>query len=153
MAKIINFDMDGTLADLYAVPNWLEKLRNYDIDPYVHATPLLSLSRLARYIHKVQDMGYEVNILSWLSKDPDPDYGEAVKYAKMGWLQQHLPSVKFDHIFILPYGVPKENISEGILFDDELPNREKWNEADEQNHAYDETVVFDVLKIIAAGEL
>ena len=33
MLKMICFDMDGTIADLYAVPNWLEKLRAYDASP------------------------------------------------------------------------------------------------------------------------
>lgn len=151
--KIINFDMDGTIADLYAVENWLPKLRAYDSTPYSEAAPLVHLSTLARYIHIAQDMGWEVNILSWLSKDPNPDYGVAVTFAKMGWLQRRLPSVTFDHIYIVPYGMPKQNLSRGILFDDELPNRVAWNNADENNHAYDETAIFDVLKLIAAGEL
>lgn len=28
--KAIYFDMDGTIANLYGVPNWLEGLRNFD---------------------------------------------------------------------------------------------------------------------------
>lgn len=31
--KMICFDMDGTIADLYAVPNWLDKLRAEDASP------------------------------------------------------------------------------------------------------------------------
>ena len=34
MPKMICFDMDGTIADLYAVPGWLEKLRAEDATPY-----------------------------------------------------------------------------------------------------------------------
>ena len=30
----INFDMDGTIADLYGVENWLEYLINGDAFPY-----------------------------------------------------------------------------------------------------------------------
>ena len=151
--KIINFDMDGTIADLYAVENWLPKLRAYDASPYKDAAPLVHLSTLARYIHKAQNLGWQVNIVSWLSKDPDPDYGVAVTLAKMAWLAEHLPSVRFDNLIIVPYGIPKHNLSAGILFDDELPNRTAWNEADENNHAYDESTIFEVLKMIAAGEL
>lgn len=153
MAKIINFDMDGTLDDLYGVENWLPKLRAFDPTPYTDAIPCLQLSLLARYIHKVQARGYTVNIVSWLSKDPDPAYGEAVTAAKMAWLKKHLPSVDFDNIIIVPYGVPKHTLSTGILFDDEQQNRIAWNDADEDNHAYDETCIFQVLKLIAAGEL
>ena len=68
-------------------------------------------------------------------------------------LKKHLPSVTFDDIIIVPYGVPKHTLSAGILFDDEQPNRIAWNDADEDNHAYDETTIFEVLKMIAAGEL
>ena len=35
--KQIWFDMDGTLADLYGVENWLEKLRASDPSPYAEA--------------------------------------------------------------------------------------------------------------------
>ena len=42
------FDMDGTIADLYADPNWLPKLRAYDPTPYINAKPLVNMSRLAR---------------------------------------------------------------------------------------------------------
>ena len=30
MSKVIMFDMDGTVYDLYGVDNWLEKLENSD---------------------------------------------------------------------------------------------------------------------------
>ena len=153
MAKIINFDMDGTLDDLYGVENWLDKLRARDSSPYDDAVPLVHLSTIARYIHKAQHNGYTVNIISWLSKDSDPLYDMEVRYAKCGWLKKHLPSVDFDNIIIVPYGVPKHTLSTGILFDDEQQNRIAWNDADEDNHAYDETCILDVLKLIAAGEL
>ena len=32
--KMICFDMDGTIADLYAVENWLPMLRAFDPTPY-----------------------------------------------------------------------------------------------------------------------
>ena len=37
MLKMICFDMDGTIADLYGVDGWLEKLRAYDATPYLTA--------------------------------------------------------------------------------------------------------------------
>ena len=83
MAKIINFDMDGTLDDLYGVEDWLPKLRAFDPTPYADAIPCLRLSLLARYIHKAQERGYAVNIVSWLSKEPDDAYDAAVTAAKM----------------------------------------------------------------------
>lgn len=44
--KII-WDMDGTIADLYNVPNWLQKVRTYDVTPYAEAAPMWDMVRLA----------------------------------------------------------------------------------------------------------
>ena len=35
----INFDMDGTIADLYGVKNWLSYLEAEDTTPYAIANP------------------------------------------------------------------------------------------------------------------
>ena len=127
------FDMDGTIADLYAVENWLPKLRAYDASPYADAAPLLRLCDLARTLHKLQRAGYTIGIISWLSKDPDPAYGEAVIAAKQVWLHQHLPSVRWDYIEISSYGTPKSIIAhiqpDDLLFDDEMQNIEEWEKA------------------------
>ena len=64
----INFDMDGTIADLYGVDNWLEYLINENPYPYEYAEPLLRLSALARKLNALQRNGYDLAIISWLSK-------------------------------------------------------------------------------------
>ena len=87
MIKTLNFDMDGTLANTYAVTNWLEKLRAYDTTPYEDAEPMLNLSTLARYLNKARRNGWTVNIVSWLSKETNPAYDEAVTKAKIDWLE------------------------------------------------------------------
>lgn len=128
--KAIYFDMDGTIANLYAVPNWLPKLRAYDPSPYMDAVPMVHLATLARVLNRLQREGYTLGVVSWLSKDPDPAYGELVSEAKREWLAKHLPSVKWDEIVIVPYGTPKSSVvsmNGGILFDDEAPNREAWD--------------------------
>ena len=148
MIKVINLDMDGTIADLYSVENWLPKLRAYDASPYKEAAPLVRLSTLAYYLNKARQNGWQINIVSWLSKDSTPTYGEAVATAKIDWLRTHLPSVHFDAIVIVPYGTPKHELAQGILFDDEKPNRDKWNAANRSNKAYDVDNIFGVLKEI-----
>ena len=136
------FDMDGTIADLYAVEDWLPKLRAYDSSPYRDAAPMIHLSTLARLLNRLQRQGYEIGIISWLSKDPDPAYGADVTLAKIKWLKKHLASVNWDHINIVPYGTPKHEIcGEGILFDDEERNRENWGE-----NAYAPCEILNVLK-------
>lgn len=135
------FDMDGTIVDLYGVPNWLPMLRAYSPEPYMAAKPLVNLSRLARYLNRLQKMGYEIGIISWLSKDPNPYYGALVTMAKHLWLEMHLPSVKWDTIHIVPYGINKwETCGDGILFDDEDKNRAAWG-----GEAYEPNEIFTIL--------
>ena len=143
MKKMIWFDMDGTIADLYAVEDWLPKLRSYDASPYAEAEVLLNMSLLARLLNKVQAIGYGIGIISWLSRNPTPEYDKAVTEAKLGWLEQHLKSVHFDEIHIVSSGIPKFNFmetEEDILFDDEEPNRENW-----KGEAYEPDEIFSVL--------
>lgn len=33
-------DMDGTIANLYHYPNWLERIRAHDASPYREAKPM-----------------------------------------------------------------------------------------------------------------
>ena len=125
----INFDMDGTIADLYGVENWLEYLIAENTFPYANARPLLNLSHLARKLNELQRMGYNLAVISWLSKSGTEAYNEAVTEVKMAWLRKHLPSVNCNEIHIVPYGTPKQNFcktAKDILFDDEERNRENW---------------------------
>lgn len=141
MEKKIWFDMDGTIANLYGDPNWLEKIRAYDASPYANAIPLLNMSLLARYLNRLQKQGYQIGIVSWLSKEPTAEYDRLVIEAKKTWLAKHLASVHFDTIDIIAYGTPKGNGRSGILFDDELPNRIQWGEG-----AYDVHNILEILK-------
>lgn len=131
MDKVIYFDMDGTLADLYNVPQWLDKLIAEDATPYQVAKPMLNLSRLARLLNRLQRAGFSLGIISWGSKDSTAEYLNKVIEAKCEWLSKHLPSVKWDEIHIVNYGTDKSSVcraQNGILFDDEQRNLEAWNE-------------------------
>jgi hypothetical protein len=138
--------MDGTLADLYGVDGWLDNLIAKETRPYDEAKPLLNLSLLARYLNRLQRMGYKIGIISWLAKNSNIQFDEAVTVSKMKWLNKHLASVQFDEINIVPYGTPKSNFSNessDILFDDEAPNREAWN-----GTAYTEKFIIETLKAL-----
>ena len=142
----INFDMDGTIADLYANPNWLPMLRAFDPTPYATAKPLLRLNTLARKLNELQKQGYELAVISWLSKESNPAYDEAVTATKLAWLAEHLPSVHWDRITIIPYGTPKENNCHtplDILFYDEERNRNNWT-----GRAYDVKNIMEILREI-----
>lgn len=140
----ICFDLDGTIVDLYGVDNWLSKLKTENPLPYIQALPLVRLCTLARQLNKLQTMGATICIISWLSKNSSTEYKQAVTQAKIDWLTQHMPSVNFDEINIIPYGTPKEIFCESpydILFDDEEENRNNWN-----GIAYDEKNILKILK-------
>ena len=144
MTKAIYFDMDGTIADLYAVNGWLDMLSSYDATPYEIAKPLVRLSTLARLLNRLQREGYILGLVSWLSQEPTPEYDKAVINAKLEWLEAHMPSVEWDEIKIVPHGIPKQKVVDnpfGILFDDEKQNRENWS-----GTAYDAHNIIEILK-------
>lgn len=145
MNKTLYFDMDGTIADLYAVEDWLPKLRSADETPYEEAVPMLTMNLFANLLNRLkEEQGYKIGIVSWLAKNSDEDYDARVTKAKMTWLDNHLHSVEFDEIHIVKYGTPKHEIVDnplGILFDDEEKNRENW-----LGTAYDVDNIIEVLK-------
>ena len=147
MTKAIYFDMDGTIANFYGVENWLEYLLNEDVTPYAIAKPLIRFSALARVLNRLQKDGWHIGIVSWLSKNGTKNYNRKVTETKIEWLAKHMPSVHFDEIKIVEYGTPKStvvNLPNGILFDDEEPNRKNW-----KGVAYDERKIMEVLKAVA----
>ena len=79
----IFFDMDGTIANLYGVENWLDFLRAEEVIPYKEAMPMVNMSQLARLLNRLQAKGYEIGIISWTSKNGTDEYNEAVKKTKL----------------------------------------------------------------------
>ena len=129
MTKAIYFDMDGTIANLYGIENWLEMLIAEDETPYVEAKTMVRMSNLARLLNRLQTKGYVIGIVSWLAKNGTNDYNAKVTNAKKEWLHKHLTSVHFDEIHIVEYGTKKTSFrssSDDILFDDETGNLMEW---------------------------
>ena len=126
--RTIYFDMDGTIADLYSVNDWLAKLLNSDPTPYAEAKPLINMKDLSSLLKDLQYMGIRIGIVSWLAKNSTKEYDKAVRAAKRKWLKENIDIV-FDEIHIVKYGTRKDYIVRdkmGILFDDELNNRKNW---------------------------
>ena len=144
MTTTIFFDMDGTIADLYGVENWLDYLIASDALPYEIAKPLIRLNALARILNRLQKQGYKVGVISWLAKNSNTAYDEKVIRAKKEWLKKHLASVNFDEIHIVKYGTPKQTFAKtenDILFDDEEKNRNDWT-----GKAFDVNEIIEILK-------
>ena len=142
MKKEIWFDMDGTIANLYAVEGWLDYLLNEDVLPYAEAAVMLNFSLFARLLNKLQANGWKLGIISWTSKRGSEKYNIAVELTKRAWLAKHLPSVEWDEIKVVRYGTNKYiECGGGILFDDEEGNREAW-----QDKAYEPSQILEILK-------
>lgn len=144
MTATIFFDMDGTIADLYGVENWLDYLIASDTLPYAVAKPLLKFNSLARVLNRLQREGYRIGVISWLSKSGTEEYNNAVAETKKNWLKKHLASVHFNEINIVKYGTPKQMFARtenDILFDDEEKNRNNWT-----GKAFDVDAILEILK-------
>ena len=139
----INFDLDGTIADLYGVENWLNQIIAEDTAPYENAQPLVKFTELTRQLNRLQKNGYEIAVITWLARGATAQYNNAVANAKREWLARYLPNVHWNEITIVPYGTPKENYCNNpldVLFDDEEPNRNNWT-----GRAYDVQNIVEIL--------
>ena len=121
------FDMDGTIADLYGVEGWLDSLMARDTRPYEVAAPMIDTLALGAFLNDVKANGHEIGIISWTSKGGSDEYNARVATAKREWLARNLPTVTWNTIKVVAYGTNKRTAcGDGILFDDEEPNREAW---------------------------
>lgn len=131
MVKAVYLDMDGTIADLFGVPDWLHYLRELeDTYPYEVAAPMHDMMLLDDMLRLLEDCGVTVGVVSWGSKDGSPAYLKAVRQAKRAWLRKHLPSVREVHV--VPYGEPKHHSAsvkrDAVLVDDNASVRAKWDD-------------------------
>ena len=138
------FDMDGTIADLYGVTDWLPAIIARETRPYEIAKGIGNLALIARLLNKVQKNGHEIGIISWTAKNAPADYNARVATAKREWLARHLKSVKWNEIKVVEYGTNKRTAcGAGILFDDEEPNRKTWGAG-----AHEPAEIVEVLKAL-----
>lgn len=130
MTKMICFDMDGTLADLYSVPNWLEKLRNNDASPYYDAVPMWNMEKLRIVLDVLVAQGWEVRVISWLAKDSSEAYKQAVRTAKLDWLKFY--GFPYQKAHLVAYGTTKADCvrkvaDAAILVDDNTKICDGWH--------------------------
>lgn len=127
--KMICFDMDGTIADLYAVKNWEPMLRAENPLPYEIAEPMWDMEILGNVCRQLQKEGWEIRIITWLSKDSPESYKMAVREAKMQWLKKY--NFPMDKTHMVAYGTTKANTvrnatDNAILIDDNDKVRQGW---------------------------
>lgn len=136
MNKILVFDMDGTIADLYGVADWLNFVRSEDPEPYVVAKPMYKMENLANLLNQLKVQGWEIVVTSWLAKGSSKRYDKEVRRAKREWLEKN--NFPFDEIHLVKYGTTKANCTRRkggyqILVDDNEKIRKGWHLGDTIN--------------------
>lgn len=146
MTKTLVFDMDGTIADLYAVTDWLENIIAENVRPYAIAEPMYNMNKLVNVINRLKENGWRVAIVSWTSKYGSKEYNKAVRKVKKEWLDRY--NFPYDELHVIKYGTPKSYCMKKtggfqILFDDEEPNRKAWRNGSTVNANED---IYKILK-------
>lgn len=130
MKKMLVFDMDGTLANLYGVENWLEKLRAEDVSPYIEAEPLWDMQVLNYILALLQEKGYIIAVTSWLGMKATKEYKCQTAQAKREWLDRY--NFPYNELHFVQYGTTKANCTRHkadfqILIDDNDKVRAGWS--------------------------
>ena len=149
MNKVIYFDMDGTIANLYAVEGWLDMLRNFEPYPYLEAAPMCDMFKLVKVLNTLKAKGYTIGVITWLSKEGTKEYDKEVRAMKRLWLEAHGLWACMDEVHMVKYGTPKHRVAkirQGILIDDNSAVREAWENYG--GETIDPTAV-DILEVLA----
>ena len=115
--RMIVWDMDGTMADLYGVDGWFEMLENENPLPYEIAKPMWDMERLVNVIRGLQDFGIEQRIVTWLSMNSSEEYKTETRRAKREWLDEF--GFPYDHFHGVQFGATKADSVRKFLADDE----------------------------------
>jgi hypothetical protein len=130
--KVLVLDMDGTIADLYGVKDWLKDLRNENARPYIEAKPMYDMDILNDILLALKNYGWHIVVTSWLSKGSSKVYDDKVRAAKREWLAKH--NFPYDEIHLVKYGTNKASCTRKyryggyqILVDDNEKIRQGWH--------------------------
>ena len=126
MSKLVYFDMDGTISDLYGVSNIFNRLDSLDASVYYEAKPINKYIDMLKEFH---NMGYKVIILSCLGMISEKQFDIDTINNKNKWLDEYVGDKYIDERIYLPYTKHKEQyIAEyGILVDDDDKVLMNWN--------------------------
>lgn len=136
MQKTLVFDMDGTIADLYGVENWLNDLKAENPRPYEVAKPIYDMFILNTLLAIFKTKGWHIVVTTWLAKDSSEEYNRLTREAKLAWLEKY--DFPYDEIHLVKYGTTKANCTRKlggfqVLVDDNETVRNGWHLGDTIN--------------------
>ena len=105
--KMICLDMDDTLNLFYNYPDWLSLLRAEDPAPYAEAEAKWDMERLAAVLRMLQGAGWEITIITWLSKDSSEAYKDVSRRVVRDWLAGY--GSPYGHFHGVQFGSAKED--------------------------------------------
>ena len=128
--KTLVFDMDGTIANLYGVENWLEDLKAENPRPYAIAEPLYDMELLNDVLAVFKAYGWKIVVTTWLAMNSTKEYDALVRETKIAWLDRY--NFPYDEIHLVKYGTTKANCTRKlggfqVLIDDNEKVRKGWN--------------------------
>lgn len=124
MSRTIYFDMDGTLAALFFIKGFAERLESGDCSVYTECRTLYKVNEMSATIAALKTKGYDIGIISYA----DESNLEKARAAKMEWLSRHFPYANSEKIHIVTKAVSKASYYHNgdVLVDDARANREEW---------------------------
>lgn len=137
MERYLNFDMDGTVYNLYDIPAWLDALRNDEMDIFgCDDMGRKSLSRIREAVRALIDEGWTVGVITWAPMGVEMGsitFSEC-ELEKTSWIERNFPEIPLDRVIVAEYGTPKHELVENptalnILVDDNKLVREAWRGA------------------------
>ena len=129
MNKVLVFDMDGTIADLYGVDGWLEMIRAEQTFPYETASAMWDMITLADVLNELKKDGWLVVVTTWTAKGGSKIYNKETAKAKKAWLDSF--NFPYDEFHAVKYGRTKLDSTRKhggfqILIDDNEKIRKGW---------------------------
>lgn len=149
MNRTLVFDMDGTIANLYGVENWLTDLRSESDRPYRVAEPMYKMDELNAILNTLKSKGWKIAVTTWLAKDATKEYDNLVRVAKKDWLDFF--NFPYDELHMVKYGTTKANCTRHhkgyqVLVDDNAKVRNGWTLGNTINA--NENILTELLKLI-----
>lgn len=133
--KNIYFDMDGTIADLYAYPNWLEHLQNEQSD-FERLAPMVDMVVLNVLMAELKKTDKAVfSIATWLPMNASEDFEETCADDKIEWVFAHFGTELYKNMHCMKYGTPKHTCvgrkltKNDVLVDDNMEVLTEWIQA------------------------